>query len=58
MYSLLGEIFLIIFSMNYPLMQEIFDLVPLAFSDWIIVLLLATTGLIYSETIKLINKDK
>ncbi|MGZ5550836.1 MAG: cation-translocating P-type ATPase [Nitrososphaeraceae archaeon] len=57
-YSLLGEIFLIIFSMNYPLMQEIFDLVPLAFSDWIIVLLLATTGLIYSETIKLINKDK
>jgi Ca2+-transporting ATPase len=57
-YSLLGEISLIIFIMNYPLMQEIFDLVPLAFSDWIIVLLLATTGFIYSETIKLINKDK
>jgi len=43
---------------NYPLMQEIFDLVPLAFSDWIIVLLLATTGFIYSEIIKLFNKNK
>jgi Ca2+-transporting ATPase len=57
-YSLLGEISLIIFIVNYPLMQEIFDLVPLAFSDWIIVLLLATTGFIYSEIIKLFNKDK
>ena len=57
-YSLLGEISLIIFIMNYPPLQEIFDLVPLAFSDWIIVILLGTTGLIYSETIKLINKDK
>ncbi|HET8856328.1 MAG TPA: cation-translocating P-type ATPase [Nitrososphaeraceae archaeon] len=57
-YSLLGETFLIVFFMNYPPIQEIFELVPLAFSDWIIVLLLATTGLIYSETIKLFNKDK
>jgi Ca2+-transporting ATPase len=57
-YSLLGEISLIIFIVNYPLMQEIFDLVPLAFSDWIIVLLLATTGFIYSEIIKLFNKNK
>ncbi|HZL24330.1 MAG TPA: cation-translocating P-type ATPase C-terminal domain-containing protein, partial [Nitrososphaeraceae archaeon] len=57
-YSLLGEISLIIFIMNYPPLQEIFDLVPLVFSDWIIVILLGTTGLIYSETIKLINKDK
>ena len=57
-YSLLGEISLIIFIMNYPPLQEIFDLVPLAFSDWIIVILLGTTGLIYSETIKLINKGK
>ncbi len=44
--------------MNYPPLQEIFDLVPLAFSDWIIVILLGTSGLIYSETIKLINKNK
>jgi P-type Ca2+ transporter type 2C len=57
-YSLLGETSLIFFIMNYPPIQEIFELVPLAFSDWIIVLLLATTGLVYSETIKLINKDK
>lgn len=57
-YSLLGEISLIIFIVNYPLMQEIFDLVPLAFSDWIIVLLLATTGFIYSEIIKFFNKNK
>ncbi len=57
-YSLLGETSLIIFFMNYPPIQEIFDLVPLAFSDWIIVLVLATSGLIYSETIKFFNKDK
>ena len=57
-YSLLGEISLIIFIMNYTPLQEIFELVPLAFSDWIIVISLATTGLIYSETIKFFNKDK
>jgi len=57
-YSLLGEIFLIIFSTNYPPIQEIFQLIPLVFSDWIIILVLTTTGLIYSETIKLLNKDK
>jgi Ca2+-transporting ATPase len=57
-YSLLGETSLIFFIMNYPPIQEIFELIPLAFSDWIIVLLLATTGLIYSETIKFFNKDK
>ena len=40
-YSLLGESSLMIFIMNYPPMQEIFDLVPLAFADCIIVILLA-----------------
>jgi hypothetical protein len=49
---------LIIFFINYPPIQEIFELVPFSFSDWIIVIVLATTGLIYSETIKLLNKDK
>jgi Ca2+-transporting ATPase len=57
-YSLLGEISLIIFIMNYAPIQEIFELVPLAFSDWIIVISLATTGLIYSEIIKWFSKDK
>ena len=44
--------------MNYLLIQEIFDLIPLAFSDWIIVLLLTTTNLICSRINKLFNKDK
>jgi Ca2+-transporting ATPase len=57
-YSLFGEASLIIFFINYPPIQEIFELVPFSFSDWIIVIVLATTGLIYSETIKLLNKDK
>ncbi|MGE5706661.1 MAG: cation-translocating P-type ATPase, partial [Nitrososphaerales archaeon] len=57
-YSLLGEISLIIVIMNYAPIQEIFELVPLAFSDWIIVISLATTGLIYSEIIKWFSKDK
>jgi Ca2+-transporting ATPase len=57
-YSLLGETSLIIFIMNYPPIQEIFELVPLTIADWIIVILLSTTGFVYSETIKMFNKDK
>lgn len=58
LYSLLGEASLIIFIINYPPVQEIFDLVPLEIADWIIVIVLSTTGFAYSETIKLFNKDK
>ena len=57
-YSLLGEASLIIFIINYPPIREIFDLVPLEIADWIIVIVLSTTGFAYSEIIKLFNKDK
>jgi Ca2+-transporting ATPase len=57
-YSLLGEASLIIFIINYPPIQEIFELAPLEIADWIIVIVLSTTGFAYSEIIKLFNKDK
>jgi hypothetical protein len=49
---------LIIFIINYPPIQEIFELAPLEIADWIIVIVLSTTGFAYSEIIKLFNKDK
>lgn len=47
-----------IFLINYPHIREIFYLIPLAFFNWIIVIFLATTNLIYLEINKLFNKDK
>jgi P-type Ca2+ transporter type 2C len=54
LYSLLGESLAIVFIMNYPAMQGLFDFVSLEAADWILLLLLATTGFVYSEIIKLI----
>ncbi|MFZ0554840.1 MAG: cation-translocating P-type ATPase C-terminal domain-containing protein, partial [Nitrososphaeraceae archaeon] len=58
LYSLIGESVVILFIMNYPPMQELFDFVPLQLGDWILLLLLATTGLMYSEIIKLLTRKK
>lgn len=55
-FSLIGESLVILFIMNYPVMQEIFDLVSLGAVDWIIMLSLATIGFVYSEIIKLVSK--
>ena len=52
LYSLLGEISAILFIMNYPPVQGLFDLVSLQLGDWILLLLLATTGFVYSEVTK------
>ena len=58
LYSLLGESSAILFIMNYPAMQELFDFVSLEAADWILLLLLATTGFVYSEIIKFIASRK
>lgn len=57
-YSIVFQSLLTILMVNYTYTQEIFELVPLDIMDWIIVLLLSTTGFIYSETIKLIFNRK
>jgi hypothetical protein len=44
--------------MNYPVMQRLFDFVSLQAADWILLLLLATTGFVYSEIIKFIDSKK
>lgn len=54
--SLIGESMLVLLIMNYSPAQEIFDVVPLEPADWILMLSLATTGFICSETIKLVNR--
>ena len=58
MYSLIGESAVILFIMNYPPMQELFDFVSLQLGDWILLLLLATTGFVYSEIKKLLTRKK
>jgi Ca2+-transporting ATPase len=58
LYSLLGESFAILFIMNYPPVQTLFDFVPLQLDDWIIVSILATFGFLYSEIIKLMKRTK
>jgi Ca2+-transporting ATPase len=58
LYSLIGESVVILFIMNYPPMQDLFDFVPLQLGDWILLLLLATTGFVYSEIIKLLTRKK
>lgn len=58
LYSLLGETFAILFIMNFPVMQGLFDFVPLEAADWTLLLLLATTGFVYSELIKSIASRK
>lgn len=54
LYSLLGETSAILFIMNYPVTQGLFDFVPLEAVDWMLLLLLAITGFFYSEIIKFI----
>ena len=44
--------------MNYPVMQGLFDFVPLEAVDWMLLLLLAITGFVYSEIIKFIASRK
>jgi Ca2+-transporting ATPase len=58
LYSLLGESFAVAFIMNYPVMQRLFDFVSLQAADWILLLLLATAGFVYSEIIKFIDSMK
>jgi Ca2+-transporting ATPase len=58
LYSLLGESMAVIFLMNIPVLQELFDFVYLGATDWMLLLLLATTGFVYSEIIKFIASKK
>ena len=58
LYSLLGESSAILFIMNYPVLQGLFDFVPLEAVDWMLLLLLAITGFVYSEIIKFIAYRK
>ena len=57
-YSLIGESSLMLFIMNYPFMQHIFELVPLNITEWSMMLLLATTGFIFSELLKILPKPR
>jgi Ca2+-transporting ATPase len=51
--SIIVESLIVLGVMTIPAIQDIFDIVPLTLMDWITILALATTGLIYSEFIKL-----
>jgi Ca2+-transporting ATPase len=57
-YSLIGESTAMLFIMNHPAMQDIFDLTPLEPMDWAFMLMLATTGFACSEIVKFLTKRK
>lgn len=54
-FALVGESAVILVIMNYPPLQYLFDLTPLQFSEWLLILGLAATGFVYSEGIKFIS---
>lgn len=54
-FALVGESAVILVIMNYPPLQYLFDLTPLQFSEWLLVLGLAATGFVYSEGVKFIS---
>ncbi len=54
-FSLVGESAVILVIMNYPPLQYVFDLTPLQFSEWLLILGLAATGFVYSEGVKFIS---
>ena len=58
LYSLLGESTAVLFLMNIPALQELFDFVYLKATDWILLFLLAITGFAYSEITKFIASKK
>lgn len=57
-YSLIGECVVVLFMMNHPVMQQIFELVTLGITEWVVMMLLATTGFVFSEVIKIMVKSK
>ena len=57
-YSLIGEFVVMLFIMNHPVMQQVFELVALDIAEWIIMILLATTGFVFSEVVKIVAKSK
>jgi len=57
-YSLICEFVVMLFIMNHPVMQQVFELVALDIAEWIIMILLATTGFVFSEVVKIVAKSK
>lgn len=57
-YSLVGESIVVLLIMNYPPLQEIFELVKLDAADWTIMMVLATTGFVFSEIVKVVAKAR
>ncbi len=58
LYSLIGESSAVLFIMNHPLLQSMFDLVPLGAFDWALLLALSTTGFIFTEVAKFVMRRK
>lgn len=56
-YSLAIEAFVILLIMNYSPMQDVFGLVPLDATEWAMMLVLATSGFVYSEIAKVSKKE-
>ncbi|MEM3083643.1 MAG: cation-translocating P-type ATPase [Nitrososphaerales archaeon] len=58
LYSLIGESLVILFIMNHAALMEIFGLIALGMSDWILIMILAPTTFLYSEIVKAIARKR
>jgi Ca2+-transporting ATPase len=54
-FALVGESAAVLVIMNYPPLQQMFDLTPLQLSEWGLILGLGATGFVYSEAMKFIS---
>lgn len=50
--SLLGEVTLLLMILNLPILQNVFSLTSLQADEWILLLCLSPSGLVYSEVFK------
>ncbi len=53
-YSVIGQSLVTLFIMNHVPLMEIFDLVALGLSDWILIFILTPVTFVYSEIVKVV----
>lgn len=57
-YSLAGESAAVLFIMNHPAAQALFDFAPLSAADWALMLAFAATGFAYAEAAKWVRRRR
>ena len=56
MISLLGKVTLLLVILNLPVLQNVFSLTSLQADEWVLLLCLSPSGLVYSEIFKFVKR--